>query len=912
MDETSLATLSSTEHPPTDRGERRRQARELLSTQNQRLDRLEGEISQQLQCIADEIARELSTAQGEQAGTGTDAAQDARVASLAQQVDRTRQELAERQESLDRATSELSQARDAAARSEQELRVREALLADAERRDERQRSELSAAAEQLTESQTQLALAREREEEARRAAAAEVDRLAAQHQRAKRHRLRAAKEFKARHSAQAAQIEELGNEIARLRELVAQGEAEQNRLLGELREAASPQGADPEELHNLRRERESLAQRLAAAHEQLAEREQSGGDLEKARLDAARLEQELRVRDALVAEGHARQEKLQVEAVAVARQLADAQARLAAASERLNEFDRMAALVEQSRIELGRMEQEMRVRESQLADAQAREDRHRAELSAAVEQLRETQVQLASTRERQDEMRCQLGELAGRDAEIARLGEVAAAEQAERERLAVELRTLTDRVAAEAAEAESLRRERDQLAQKSASLETRLAEASRAAADLEQARIESARLEQELRVRESVFAETRSQTEKARSELASTMAQLGDLQRQFSTAQSQLAVAAERAAEADRTATQLEQARLEAARVDRELRIRDTLLAEAQAQAEKRRAELAGTVEQLKDAQAQLAAARERQESLRRQVDSAQQSESTAHESQTAALREALERAETENARLAEQARRATETRVDASTEVTALRSERDRLAGKLAEAQAQLDERPADSTDKDRDDLTRRFEMAVEELREQKRITAELEARLKKAGSGSAASAAVGGAMDWESQKKRWLASLEEDERDDEEAVAERQSIEGTIRITDQIVEQKDREIADLKRLLEEKPDSGSGTAAAATATAELLDSDETIRLEREKLREAQAEWREKIGKAEIDISVERAKIARERMELEEKLRLYQNEQAARPSDGTPAAPEKPARGRWLSRLGLKDLDDE
>jgi hypothetical protein len=162
---------------------------------------------------------------------------------------------------------------------------------------------------------------------------------------------------------------------------------------------------------------------------------------------------------------------------------------------------------------------------------------------------------------------------------------------------------------------------------------------------------------------------------------------------------------------------------------------------------------------------------------------------------------------------------------------------------------------------------------------------------------------------MDWESQKKRWLASLEEDDRDDEEAVAERQTIEGTIQITDQIVGQKDREIAELKRQLEEQ---SGGTSGGTAAMSELLDTDELIREEREKLRLVQDEWREKIGKAEIDISVERAKIARERMELEEKLRVYQNEQATRPSDGTPAAPEKPARGRWLSRLGLKDLNDE
>jgi hypothetical protein len=90
------------------------------------------------------------------------------------------------------------------------------------------------------------------------------------------------------------------------------------------------------------------------------------------------------------------------------------------------------------------------------------------------------------------------------------------------------------------------------------------------------------------------------------------------------------------------------------------------------------------------------------------------------------------------------------------------------------------------------------------------------------------------------------------------------------------------------------------------------LLDGDEIIRQEREKLVQAQAEWREKIGKAEIDISVERARIARERIELEEKMRVYHDNQAQHPTDGTAGTPEKPARGRWLARLGLKDLNEE
>ena len=46
--------------------------------------------------------------------------------------------------------------------------------------------------------------------------------------------------------------------------------------------------------------------------------------------------------------------------------------------------------------------------------------------------------------------------------------------------------------------------------------------------------------------------------------------------------------------------------------------------------------------------------------------------------------------------------------------------------------------------------------------------------------------------------------------------------------------------------------------------------------------------------------------------MELEEKLRGYQSEQADRPPGDTSGAGDKPARGRWLARLGLKDLNED
>jgi hypothetical protein len=310
--------------------------------------------------------------------------------------------------------------------------------------------------------------------------------------------------------------------------------------------------------------------------------------------------------------------------------------------------------------------------------------------------------------------------------------------------------------------------------------------------------------------------------------------------------------------------------------------------------------------------------ARERQEELRRDLaeaqsaaDAVQAGGSAEQNVELARLRESLQTARAESERLADELQHASRGSADAA-EQKKLRAERDSLQKKLAEAERQL----AAAADNDgdaqsKDDLRRRFEMAVEELREVKRANAELETKLKKAGSGTAAIGGGGGALDWEAQKQKLMAAWDDDgDDDDEERAAERQSIEGTSRITDQIVAQKDEEIEELKRQLEEY--ASSRGASDDKAVAELLDGDDIIRQEREKLQQAEAEWRQKIGQAEIDISVERARIARERMELEEKMRVYQADQATRPPDAPAGATEKPVRGRWLARLGLKDLNDE
>ena len=222
---------------------------------------------------------------------------------------------------------------------------------------------------------------------------------------------------------------------------------------------------------------------------------------------------------------------------------------------------------------------------------------------------------------------------------------------------------------------------------------------------------------------------------------------------------------------------------------------------------------------------------------------------------------------------------------------------------------------RPPDAEGSD-DEFRRRYAMAVEDVRELKARIAELQKELAQArtagGPHAPASPAVG--LNWEDQKRRILAALEADsDEDDEEQAAQRLTMEGVVRRTDQLIADKEREIGELKQLLENQSGNLGAVAVGAAALGEMLDKDAVIQEERENLRRLQTQWEEMLRKAEIDISLERAKIARERADIEGKLRTLEEKSSA--SDFAPdqaRESDKPVRGRWLARLGLKNLEEE
>lgn len=152
-----------------------------------------------------------------------------------------------------------------------------------------------------------------------------------------------------------------------------------------------------------------------------------------------------------------------------------------------------------------------------------------------------------------------------------------------------------------------------------------------------------------------------------------------------------------------------------------------------------------------------------------------------------------------------------------------------------------------------------------------------------------------------WEQEKRRILAALEaEGEPASAQGREERLRIDEVIRLTDAAIAEKDRELERLRQSLAAQPPAEMGASLAR----ETLDNDALIRAERENLRQLQAKWEDMLRAAEVEMSVERAKLARERAEIDEKLRTMAADSGAAAVTGS----QKSSRGRWLARLGLKE----
>lgn len=246
------------------------------------------------------------------------------------------------------------------------------------------------------------------------------------------------------------------------------------------------------------------------------------------------------------------------------------------------------------------------------------------------------------------------------------------------------------------------------------------------------------------------------------------------------------------------------------------------------------------------------------------------------------------------------------------SPDLIALRQERDSLAERVAQLESMPAPAPAAPVDdsairQQMEDLQHRFEMTLDDLRKANQVNHELRGQLAAAQSAAPAASHSGG-TDWASQRARLMAMLEDEDCEGVTEPArkkERATIEETIAATDRAMAEKERELAELRTVgVAISPDDEEQRAKLAA-----VDADELIVAEREKLVTLQAEWEEKVRKAELEFALERAKLARDQAALKEKMLEFQKTDPqgilANDADGKP-------RRRWLAALGLGEEGDE
>jgi len=212
--------------------------------------------------------------------------------------------------------------------------------------------------------------------------------------------------------------------------------------------------------------------------------------------------------------------------------------------------------------------------------------------------------------------------------------------------------------------------------------------------------------------------------------------------------------------------------------------------------------------------------------------------------------------------------------------------------------------------------DLHMQLELAIEDLRTIQTDKLKLEKELEAIKQASYPVTAPTGDWNWETQKQHLLAQLEGFDDNCPQQADDKLTVTGAISITDQIVTEREKEIAELRKQLETQSGHSEVVVAHDHTIAELLDHDQVILTEREKLRTIQEEWRDKLRQAEIDLSVERATIARKRTRLDEQMEAFQKQQAENQQLDSPLNRQtndaQSSGRRWLAKLGLTGADEQ
>ncbi|MEE2935004.1 MAG: hypothetical protein VYA84_03305 [Planctomycetota bacterium] len=183
-----------------------------------------------------------------------------------------------------------------------------------------------------------------------------------------------------------------------------------------------------------------------------------------------------------------------------------------------------------------------------------------------------------------------------------------------------------------------------------------------------------------------------------------------------------------------------------------------------------------------------------------------------------------------------------------------------------------------------------------------------------------------AGYALSWEERKQLILEQMEQDSFSADEFVSSLQEEKQQLAkhnpagLLDELRSEldyqasellrRDREIQELRHLVDQQSKTPQAdTLIGANAVGELIDADELIRQERQRLQHLQQEWEAKFRKCEIEMSLERAQLSRERQALVEKqadleLQFEQFRREAKHVDSTGSQPTR----KWLAKLGLND----
>ena len=164
--------------------------------------------------------------------------------------------------------------------------------------------------------------------------------------------------------------------------------------------------------------------------------------------------------------------------------------------------------------------------------------------------------------------------------------------------------------------------------------------------------------------------------------------------------------------------------------------------------------------------------------------------------------------------------------------------------------------------------------------------------------------------AVSWEDRKQALLHMLEQQDQEELDNVEKVLEMKHILEETSVQIQIREKEIADLRSLLEQQSIATNGMAIGAAAIANLVDADEIVAEERQRLKEMQLQWEQKQRQGEIEMSLERAKLARERLEIQEKIQQLEAERdlIKRATENSSQASPAPHKGRWWARLGLKD----